>query len=175
MSPEALGIIDTAVKIGLGALISGLTAFFVASKNNNHQISKEVLLRRLNTIEKAAEEVNEFFAKLTDFIANIDGVRKTDVGTTKLSDNACEFLRQSDGRLIYSRDSMNAGISKLLLLGISEPVEILIRVKNMETELRDIVIFEKKLPDQKSIYDYLVQVQKEKSNFYRSLANHNSA
>ena len=49
-----LDIIDTAVKIGLGALISGVATFFVTNSNNAHELRKEQLLRRLDLLEKIA-------------------------------------------------------------------------------------------------------------------------
>ncbi|MCG8067976.1 MAG: hypothetical protein JAY84_08920 [Candidatus Thiodiazotropha taylori] len=48
----ALDIVDTAVKIGLGALISGFATYFVTKRNNTHEIFKEQHLRRLDLLEK---------------------------------------------------------------------------------------------------------------------------
>ncbi len=60
-----LDIVDTAVKIGLGALISGITTYWVTRRSHNHDINKmaiedrKSLVREIGSIlESATEKLN---------------------------------------------------------------------------------------------------------------------
>ena len=55
-----LEIIDTAIKIGLGALISGIAAFLIARLNHNKEIEKIRANRRRELLEEIAEKVEKF-------------------------------------------------------------------------------------------------------------------
>ncbi len=66
-----LDIIDTAVKIGLGASIAGVASFMLAKRNNNHEerkmhkqdrknITKEIAMK-LEKVESITNEVVYFF------------------------------------------------------------------------------------------------------------------
>ncbi|KVX00450.1 hypothetical protein [Shewanella frigidimarina] len=57
MATEAWDIIDTAVKIGLGALISGVTTYVVTMKTQKHDLKKLALLDKVDLLKSA---VNNF-------------------------------------------------------------------------------------------------------------------
>ncbi|GAB2593779.1 hypothetical protein [Nitrincola alkalisediminis] len=50
----ALEILDTTVKIGLGALISGLSTYFLATKRFSHEINKSKLDAKNDLVKEAA-------------------------------------------------------------------------------------------------------------------------
>ena len=58
--PTTPEIIDTAVKIGLGALISASGAYWVAHHNHDRDAEKERLRRRRELLEEVAEQVEHF-------------------------------------------------------------------------------------------------------------------
>jgi len=43
---DIIDVIDTAVKIGLGALISGVTTYFVANKNYKNDKTKSLIEKK---------------------------------------------------------------------------------------------------------------------------------
>ena len=53
-------IIDTAVEIGLGALISGAAAYWIARLNHDREMEKERTRRRRELFESIAEQVERF-------------------------------------------------------------------------------------------------------------------
>ena len=70
-----LDIIDTAVKIGLGALISGATAYVITRLKYHSDINKELLSRRQILLERVANQVEElnrvylkYYASMLNFI-----------------------------------------------------------------------------------------------------------
>ena len=54
-----LQIIDTAVKIGLGALISGIAAYLVTKTTHREEARKLRSRRRSDLFEQVAEQVEE--------------------------------------------------------------------------------------------------------------------
>src|SRR5438445_9745270 len=56
----SLDILDTAVKIGLGAAITGVSAWALASKQHRIDLAKERIRRRQQLLETVAEDVAAF-------------------------------------------------------------------------------------------------------------------
>lgn len=55
----ALEIIDTAVKIGLGAAISGLTAFFINKSQHSHESKKSLITNKVELIKECALKLDK--------------------------------------------------------------------------------------------------------------------
>lgn len=60
MSPEALAVVDTAVKIGLGALIGAVSAIILAKPQHRQAVEQAAVRRRLELIEEITARVSEF-------------------------------------------------------------------------------------------------------------------
>jgi hypothetical protein len=56
----ALEIIDTAVKVGLGALVSGAATYFIAKLNHIREIEKATGNRRREMVEGIAQQIQSF-------------------------------------------------------------------------------------------------------------------
>ncbi|WP_223538082.1 hypothetical protein [Pseudomonas sp. GL-B-16] len=52
-----LEIIDTAVKVGLGAIISGITVYYSASKTNEHERRSELIVFKRNKLVEITEKI----------------------------------------------------------------------------------------------------------------------
>ena len=52
-------VIDTAVKIGLGAVITGVASYFIAKSNQKHEVDREHLRRARDTLETVSEELEK--------------------------------------------------------------------------------------------------------------------
>ena len=61
-------ILDTAVKIGLGALISGVTSYLTFNSNNAFELRKILLEDRRSTLREIALTVEESIGLLNDFV-----------------------------------------------------------------------------------------------------------
>jgi hypothetical protein len=55
-----LEVIDTAVKVGLGALISGFSTYWVTARKSKDDLSRERLQRHQTLLESSAEQVEAF-------------------------------------------------------------------------------------------------------------------
>lgn len=60
MSPEQLAVVDTAIKIGLGALIGAVSAIIVAKLQHRQAVEQTAVRRRLELIEEITAGVSEF-------------------------------------------------------------------------------------------------------------------
>ncbi|WP_421201141.1 hypothetical protein [Aeromonas enteropelogenes] len=60
MAVTYLEILDTTIKIGLGALISGITTWRITKLQHRNDDEKQIKIRRFENIELVAEQV-EFF------------------------------------------------------------------------------------------------------------------
>lgn len=95
-------VIDTAVKVGLGAIISGCAAYWVARLNHVKEIEKDRLQRRRELLEGIAEQVEEFNQNALKYWAVLsDDTKRPDVNT----------------ELLGSFKELTSAESKLLLLG----------------------------------------------------------
>jgi len=55
-----IDVVDSAVKIGLGAIISGLATYWLAKASHDKTIEKESAQRKRDMMEVAAQEVGRF-------------------------------------------------------------------------------------------------------------------
>ena len=60
MTPEELAVVDTAIKIGLGALIAGTFAYLVTKLQHRQAVEQAAVRRRLELIEDITAGVSEF-------------------------------------------------------------------------------------------------------------------
>ena len=65
-----LEVIDTGIKIGLGAIISGVATYITIKAGHSHELRKEHLRRRQDTIERLIETFESFDTFFADIHAN---------------------------------------------------------------------------------------------------------
>ncbi len=63
-----LEIVDTAVKIGLGALISGVTTYWVTNTKSQHELYKNTIEDKRSTLREVAVLVEESSDLINDFV-----------------------------------------------------------------------------------------------------------
>ena len=76
MSLEIIDVIDSAVKIGLGALISGVTTYSVTKFKHKSDIDKYLFNKKYETVEEIALLAEEYFHSFYVFNNNIAGIQK---------------------------------------------------------------------------------------------------
>lgn len=124
MPTQAMDVLDTAVKIGLGAAISGISTYVVAVSNHNREVQKAKLKLRQEMLEEIAEKVELFTNSALKYYADMIEYART---TDKTSELPEEFdQRQKAGRkdLHSSYKELSSAEAKLLLLGYSKCQEL---------------------------------------------------
>jgi hypothetical protein len=59
-----IDVVDDAIKIGLGALVGGMFSLLVLWRTHQHEINKELLRRKQDSLQTIAEEFETFHSKL---------------------------------------------------------------------------------------------------------------
>ncbi|MDF4946875.1 hypothetical protein P3568_23710, partial [Vibrio parahaemolyticus] len=115
-----LEILDTTVKIGLGALISGVTTWKITQLQHRNDDEKQRRTRKMESLESVAEQVEVFSHDAMVYWARIvDFTRRKNSGS-KLGDEFLKELSEARASLYRSYKNLNSAESKLLLLGLSE-------------------------------------------------------
>ena len=171
MPKDALDIIDTAVKIGLGALISGVTTYMITHKNHSNELSKESREKKSSILEFSVENIEPYFNAFESFISVIDGQLR--LGNSPGLKTEAEWdeidIWGDDEKLISTRDVKSITISRLNLIGLTELTEKLSLIDKVENEFRQQIIFDLKMPTHGELAGYRARFKKYKLLFYKEL------
>lgn len=147
METEIIKLIDTSVKIGLGAIIAAVSTYLITRYNHKADTKKEYFKRYISSIEEIAGTAEEYYIKLGRFVSAIDGVSRasTEINISP-QQVSLDFIKKNDINLIDSREKQMLAVSRLRLLDIKDVSEILEEARKIENELREIVVFNRTIP-----------------------------
>jgi len=113
-------VVDSAVKIGLGAIVGGAFSLGVARLAHRHELSKLSIQRRWDLLQQVQLEITTFAAAVSEFWANLrNAVYLRDKGTS-LTDSEQRELEELERKVFSGFSSIATPSSKLLLLGEKE-------------------------------------------------------
>lgn len=167
---SALEVIDTAVKIGLGAAIAGVSAILVARHNHSHELRALRFQRRLDAIEKVSDVADNHFAVLDAFLGTIlvayDHVQPSENAFTR-DDRA--FIEQADNRFMASMYHLKEAAARLRLLGEADAYSTLNRYMKAVAAFRNDLIVDGNTPTKSSYDDVSNNVASCKKQIYQAL------
>jgi hypothetical protein len=167
MATEVIDVIDTAVKIGLGALISGITTYVVTRKSYLDELRREKLRVKIEFISSAVEGIDSYFSSFENLLSVIDGIRRT--GEVKEGEELeYDWLKKRDDELVDKRPVRLNSLSKLKLVGEGKAVQALSPISSVEAEFRQKVIFEKVMLSENELNEFMHKVSDIKRDFYSS-------
>ena len=171
MPKDILDIVDTAVKIGLGALISGVTTYVITHKSHSNELAKENRDKKASILEFSVENIEPFFNAFENFLSVIDGQLRMGNPPGKKSNEEWEELKfwEDDEKLVSTRDIQSVSISRLNLIGLTKLTDQLLLIKNIENDFRQKVVFEQVLPSAPELASYRAKYKKAKQKFYNAL------
>ncbi|NRD24932.1 hypothetical protein HNV10_16880 [Winogradskyella litoriviva] len=173
MTSEMIELIDTIVKIGLGALIASLTNYLITRYNHKSEEKKEFIRRYILSIDKISENAEEYFQKWSVLTSAIGGTSKQ---TTELNRKAKKeewnFIFTADENLLDSRNNKMTALSKLKLLSLNNVADILENCTKIEVELREMVIFNDIIPKNSELDIYEMKMEKLREKFYKELSKY---
>jgi hypothetical protein len=114
--PEMISAIDTAVKVGLGALLSALGAITIAVINNSRNYAMERLKRRRDLLEVAVQELQVFTSAALSYWAEFSGFLEIR-GNEEKEEEGLSNLKTKRSYLNEASSSFTVAQAKLLLLG----------------------------------------------------------
>lgn len=139
MPKEWIDVVDTAVKIGLGALISGMAGHLTYKKRHEHEKGTEARKVKREMLLLAVEKSDEYFQYLSEYFQKLDGLigsREKHPDMDEFWEHAKDWLYESEQKLIQARECAYIAKSRLQLLGFSEGIESLDKMRSLESELR---------------------------------------
>ncbi|MBL4898697.1 MAG: hypothetical protein JKX76_03500 [Colwellia sp.] len=171
MPTEYLDIIDTAVKIGFGALISGITTYMITHKSQRVELDKEARDKKIKTLEFSIENLEPFFFEYEVFLAILDGHLRSKRITGKVTDDEWfDFGYQKfDDELVSTRKKKNSSISRLNMIGMYPLTEKILEINEIENQFRQKVIFEKYIPNAEELSEHTKPYLKAKKSFYAAV------
>ncbi len=166
----AMEIIDTTVKIGLGALISGLATYLVTKLNHDKDLEKQFIHRRRELLEQAATNVEGFWnAYRRYYLVSLEAIHREQSGQ-EIPEIQGEY--ESRKQLVMeTSDVLSAAQSTLLLLDEQLAAETLKKLAT-ETEAYMIAtkstITDKQIKELKTMHKSVLSIR---NQFYLSLSN----
>jgi hypothetical protein len=115
---KLLDILDTSVKVGLGAVIGGLGSIWMARRQRQHEFDKEMMRRRCDTLERISDDFEQHHTLLVDWFATArvqSGLRASGQHSEDI-DNAEKKAQDMIGE---SAPQMHKVVGKLMLLGFA--------------------------------------------------------
>lgn len=131
-----LEVIDTAVKIGLGAAISGISTYWIAKAKTKDELRRERLIRHQGLLEKSAEQIENFshiFFRYWALIVEFVRVREKDKVPTNEKQ---EELVRCKAELFDAFSDLTSAESKLLLLGHNNAQRLLRDFGDLTKQIR---------------------------------------
>ncbi|MDP1784684.1 MAG: hypothetical protein Q8K81_04565 [Sulfuricurvum sp.] len=175
MTTEWINIADTAVKIGLGSVITGFFTFIGLRYSHKSQQSKYMFEHKIKLIEQISADIDEYFTALTSFTNLIAGIAKRRNIDQKdeipLNQTQWQVIRNNDELLIASWTKRTYAIAKLRLLKANGVVTKLNQCVLLDKELRDKIVFDKIMYKYDEINDYRQKLNEAKSAVHSTLSD----
>lgn len=168
---EAIEVIDTAVKVGLGALISGLTTYAVSARNHKSEKSKEAAKKRVDILTFSLEKLDTYFHCFSDCLSAIGGQHMLGFRSGEMSASFRSFFGTLDEKLILSRADRSIAASRLHLLGLTEANDIINNLMDIESDFRDVTFFESRIISLEELESISNRFRIEKNKTYDLLSS----
>lgn len=162
---------DTALKIGLGALISGITTYYITKTNQKHDFSKEKFNQKIIMLNTATTEMEKYFNavhKLIDYwyaislkqIATIDNLNESDL---------TELLIR-DKNYLNSIENVTYAISNFQILGINDIPQTIMSYDTSIIKTRNVLMTKRNITfADKEVMTFMQEQNILKENIYKKI------
>ncbi|EAA6274353.1 hypothetical protein DU195_17660 [Salmonella enterica subsp. enterica serovar Telhashomer] len=114
-------VVDTAVKIGLGGIITLTGTFIISRMNHKHEFNKDKNRRYYDCLEVVSEQIEDMtHVSLRYWALVIEWVRNNEQYGLGLTEKRQEELNKTKSDLFDQFKNLTVAESKLLLLGLTE-------------------------------------------------------
>lgn len=100
-------VADTGIKIGLGALLSGVAAISIGKLNHRNSLEKEYVLKHRLILESVTSEVEVVTTALLKYWSGITDWIKTKENGDEISDQKREFVSECR-KVLFDRFEVSA-------------------------------------------------------------------
>jgi hypothetical protein len=163
-------VLDTAVKVGMGALISGVATYQVTRLNHVSDRRKEQSRRLHDALVYSTERLELYQSRLSMCLAALDGLARGGVPAGNFPPAQFKsYIEQDDRELISARVELAAALSRLRLIGERQCATCANALQDFENDLRSKVVFEEQLPSLDEISDFRSTFRDRRTALYDSL------
>ncbi len=117
MAITFLEILDTSVKIGLGALLTGVVTYISAQANHKREVSKEWRKKKRESLETIAQQTEEFSHTVLKYWALITEWGNHQNKGQEMPEDRLAKLRMINDELFHAYKNLSVVEARLLLLG----------------------------------------------------------
>ncbi|MEI6893552.1 MAG: hypothetical protein V5789_02755 [Colwellia sp.] len=170
MATEWIDVVDTAVKIGLGALISGVATYKVSSLNHSKGIEKVIIDKKISMLEEISEDAETYFYFASSLSNTIGGMQKiaTNFGGSLTEQQKKRISKRHEGFLDILA-ARNKAASKIKMLGIGDAEDAINEFNETLSELRNLVVFEKVMITIEEKEAFSDRFKLSKDDFYKAI------
>jgi len=152
MASEWVDVADTAVKIGLSSLITGVVTFLAMRQKASTEKSKMKLEKQAKMFEQISDDIHGYIEAVQYFFSYIAGVlfkKKQCAGeeVTKFSEEQFEIIKNYNTKMTETWKTRDAAKARLALLNDSSVVKKLKEIEDIAESARNQIFFEKVIPD----------------------------
>lgn len=152
---QILDIVDTVIKIGLGAIISGIATYSVTRLNHKEERNKEIIKTKREILEQSIDWIDKYFALYSRHLSRVDGMISAGLAPGATTDEIRnKFLAEIDGELTASRYERNIALSRARMIGEKEIVASLKGIGEIEQGYRQYVMFDKRIPNKETLTNF---------------------
>ena len=176
MTIEWIDIVDTTVKIGLGALISGVATYKVASLNHKKDVEKNLINKKIDIIEEITELAEEYFYFFTHLNNKVGAMAKklSNYGEP-LTKSQIEAISEIHVNFVEILSKRNKAISKIKILSITDAECNLLLFNDVLSDYRSDIIFKRTMITEDKRTKLQEQSMLHKDNFYLAISEYLSA
>ena len=171
MATEVLDVVDTAVKIGLGALISGVATYYVTKLKDAEEVAQDNRRRRLEFIANGLDAAEEYINALGNLFSALDGLRMDHPNAKTIKETGeSDFLEKHDNALRDTILQRSRAYSRLRLSGQTKAAEQLDKLHELEDEIRLRVIFQDELPSTEALKGWYDRIREARETLLGELS-----
>jgi len=147
MSMTLIEVLDTAIKIGLGAAITGGTSYLISKHNHDREIKRISFLRRQEALEQITEKAENYFSAWRRYCSALGGIYSgSNPPNPSFTDPQWKVIKERDQTLLDARDSIGNAVARLRLLGATDVADLVNEYGRPVGEFRDRIILQKQTP-----------------------------
>lgn len=167
-------VIDTAVKIGLGAIISGVSAYKLAKLNTEAELKKTAWIEKRKVFEEAIDEGEKAFNRWRRFHSLARGIiHQAEERGEKISNfNAMNTpeLQKRNGAFMDSSEAFYHHIARLTLHEAITAAAALRTVYDRMHEVREPMVIHNKIPSYKELAGAKKSIEEAVSVFHDEIS-----
>jgi hypothetical protein len=172
MPASWIEVADTAIKIGLGSLVTGLSAYFLARTNHLHSLRRDMTLKRVAILESACAAAEEYFSYCTHMY-NVVG------GMTVIGDGEARFQKPEEWAVVddierdlrTALDARNKARAQVSMLGVEDALDALTKFNDTLSGFRKIVATSRTVPSAEQFGAITTEFRVHKRSFYAAAAS----